>query len=133
MLKCSLLPFAGLFSRLFTVSDTALHLFLDLSDTSTRSASQAKAPTPLPEQFRPVSTNQPFRTRYILVSYPLGVLWALSLFRSGAYTSRIEALLQQQQDNDEPRNDVLLLYGDTDQFTAKSVSDPRNDAGRKGC
>ena len=49
------------------------------------------------------------RTRHLLISYPQSVLWALTLFRSSSFTLALEQRVE--------RGDVLLLYGDEDQFT----------------
>lgn len=54
------------------------------------------------------------KTRYILISYPLSALWALTLFRSSPFTSALEAILENE---DTP---LLSIRGNKDQFTADS-------------
>ncbi|KAF9514623.1 hypothetical protein BS47DRAFT_1342959, partial [Hydnum rufescens UP504] len=55
--------------------------------------------------------------RHVLLSYPVGVLWALTFFHSDRYTKAVLDLLS------SPYADVLVLYGDTDQFTKISKYD----------
>ncbi|GAA5974090.1 hypothetical protein JCM11641_003428 [Rhodosporidiobolus odoratus] len=62
-----------------------------------------------PPPFHPSLSIQ---TSYLLISYPLSVLWALSLFRSGPYTSALRDLVRRGE------NRVLAVYGDGDQFSA---------------
>lgn len=57
-------------------------------------------------------TPPPHRTRYILISYPYSVLWALTALHSSRYTSRLEELVSQ------PTSEALIVYGTQDQFTA---------------
>lgn len=52
----------------------------------------------------------PCRTRYLLISYPLGVLWALTLFRSGHFTDALRQRIRQSS--------VLSIRGTADQFTS---------------
>jgi len=49
--------------------------------------------------------------RHVLLSYPVSVLWALTFFHTGRYT---KALLDLLACSDA---DVLVIYGDIDQFT----------------
>ncbi|KDN43892.1 hypothetical protein K437DRAFT_268968 [Tilletiaria anomala UBC 951] len=92
-------------------------------------ASSARRPAERRIQLQPDVTPSAaaLRTKYVLLSYPLDVLWALSLFRSGTYTKRLEALLQPPQ---APRDadqaipiDVLMVHGNEDQFTKKTSYD----------
>jgi pimeloyl-ACP methyl ester carboxylesterase len=50
------------------------------------------------------------RLRQCLISYPVGVLWALTLFRSTPFTRALEQI-------DTP---TLVIHGDSDQFTSSS-------------
>lgn len=54
------------------------------------------------------------KIRYLLISYPLSVLWALTLFKSSPFTSALEGILEKA---DTP---LLSVRGDKDQFTADS-------------
>jgi alpha/beta superfamily hydrolase len=54
------------------------------------------------------------KTRYLLISYPLSVLWALTLFKSSPFTSALEGILCAE---DTP---LLSIRGDKDQFTGDS-------------
>lgn len=54
----------------------------------------------------------PTKTFHILLSYPLGVRSLLTLFNGSAYESGLKQLLQEVDSN------VLVLYGDQDQFTS---------------
>lgn len=58
-----------------------------------------------------VSPN--LRIRHILLSYPVGVLWLLTFFHSSSYTTKLHELIT------SPGADVLMLYGERDQFTKK--------------
>ncbi|KAI5119111.1 hypothetical protein M0805_007858 [Coniferiporia weirii] len=51
------------------------------------------------------------RTSHILLSYPLGPRAFLTCFRSRAYDQALTALLE------NPNADVLVLFGDSDEFT----------------
>ena len=55
--------------------------------------------------------------RHVLLSYPVSVLWALTFFHTGRYT---KALLDLLACSDA---DVLVIYGDIDQFTKISKYD----------
>lgn len=54
--------------------------------------------------------------RYLLISYPLDKLWALSLFAATRWKQRVAAITQLEQTR------VLLVQGTTDQFTKAEVS-----------
>lgn len=54
------------------------------------------------------------KARYLLISYPLSALWALTLFKSSPFTSALEGTLATE---DTP---FLSIRGDKDQFTAAS-------------
>lgn len=54
----------------------------------------------------------PTKTFHVLVSYPLGVRSLLTIFNGSAYESGLKQLLQEVDSN------VLVLYGDQDQFTS---------------
>lgn len=57
------------------------------------------------------------KVSHILVSYPLGPRTWLTAFKSATYTSTLNDLLQ------NPRSDVLIIYGDCDQFTGEQNYD----------
>lgn len=59
---------------------------------------------------RPPSNLSSIRTRRLLVSYPLSVLWALTLFRSSTFTLGLEELMKDS-------SEVMLVYGTNDNFT----------------
>ncbi|KAI5477416.1 alpha/beta hydrolase, N-terminal domain protein [Pseudohyphozyma bogoriensis] len=48
-------------------------------------------------------------TRYVLISYPLSVMWALTAFRSSSFTSGLKERVA--------TNDVLAVFGDEDNFS----------------
>ncbi|TDL25640.1 alpha/beta-hydrolase [Rickenella mellea] len=56
----------------------------------------------------------PIKTSHILLSYPLDKRGMLTLFNSTLYSSRLSSLLQ----NWHPAANVLLIFGDQDQFTS---------------
>ncbi|KAE8268092.1 hypothetical protein A4X09_0g4251 [Tilletia walkeri] len=58
------------------------------------------------------STRPPL---YVLVSYPRGVLWVLSLFQSARYNKALNNLLVEGQAG------VLLVYGTKDDFTSRKT------------
>lgn len=51
------------------------------------------------------------KTSHILLSYPLDKRGLLTLFHSRSYAETLKALVQ------NPRSNVLILYGDRDEFT----------------
>lgn len=51
------------------------------------------------------------RIRHILLSYPLSVLWIVTCFHSTPFTKALQNLVT------HPKSDVLILYGENDQFT----------------
>ncbi|CAO3654249.1 unnamed protein product [Cunninghamella echinulata] len=53
------------------------------------------------------------QTYYILISYPLSVVWALSTTKMNYFKSQVKQLIQ------ENLHPVLLIYGDQDQFTSE--------------
>ena len=55
----------------------------------------------------------PVRTSHVLLSYPLGPRGWLTLFRASHYQAQLEQLLQ------DPGSNVLVIYGDKDEFTSK--------------
>ncbi|GAA6030090.1 hypothetical protein JCM8097_009250 [Rhodosporidiobolus ruineniae] len=59
----------------------------------------------------PPSSDPLIRTSYLLLSYPLSVLWALCFFRSSPFTSALDTLVRRGE------NRVLAIYGDKDQFS----------------
>ncbi|KAG2180098.1 hypothetical protein INT43_003886 [Umbelopsis isabellina] len=69
-------------------------------------------------------------TRYLLISYPLGVMWALSSFRGRFYRERA---MQKIQSASQPTGSpILFLIGERDQFTGlntfkKWIGDSEND------
>ena len=54
------------------------------------------------------------KTSHILLSYPLDKRGLLTLFHSRTYAGTLGTLVK------NPRSDVLLLYGDRDEFTGFS-------------
>src|SRR3954470_1007812 len=60
------------------------------------------------------STQYPFPISYILISLPLSVIWFLTFFRSSVYSTHLKNLLS------SPSTKVLLIFGDSDQFTRLS-------------
>lgn len=54
---------------------------------------------------------------HILLSYPYGPRSWLTAFRGKTYTSALNALLR------DPRANVLVVYGDQDEFTGDSSYD----------
>ncbi|GAA5914513.1 uncharacterized protein JCM6883_003188 [Sporobolomyces salmoneus] len=59
----------------------------------------------------PVSTSQySFKTRYLLLSYPLSVTFALTFFNSSKFAKMLE-------DRIKENNEVCVTYGDGDQFS----------------
>ena len=59
----------------------------------------------------------PVKTSHILISYPLGTRGLLTLFRSSTYASALRSLIQ------SPTGNVLVIYGDKDEFTSGSKYD----------
>jgi len=57
-------------------------------------------------------STSPSRLRHLLVSYPLSVLWALTLFRSSTFKCSLEKMVQSSEAN------VLAIHGTRDNFTA---------------
>ena len=57
----------------------------------------------------------PIRTNHILISYPLSPRGWLTLFKSAHYASKLEDLLR------NPRARVLIVHGDSDDFTSAST------------
>ncbi|KZT42157.1 alpha/beta-hydrolase [Sistotremastrum suecicum HHB10207 ss-3] len=58
--------------------------------------------------------DPPISTSHILLSYPLSTRSLLTLFKSSTYSSGLRSLLQ------EPSSNVLIIYGDEDNFTSIS-------------
>lgn len=52
------------------------------------------------------------KTRYLLISYPLSALWALTLFRTSPFTSKLASIVS------NAKVPFLSIRGDRDQFTA---------------
>jgi alpha/beta superfamily hydrolase len=57
-------------------------------------------------------SNLHIQTSYLLISYPLSVMWALSFFQSRRYTEALHTLVK------HGGNRVLAVFGDNDQFSA---------------
>jgi dienelactone hydrolase len=53
----------------------------------------------------------PIKTSHLLLSYPLGPRSFLTLFHGGTYTNRLNKLIN------NPQSNVLIVYGDRDEFT----------------
>lgn len=58
----------------------------------------------------PSTTQHSFRTRYLLLSYPLSVMFALTSFHSSRFTRALEDRIQEG-------NEICIVYGDQDQFS----------------
>ncbi|KAJ3551301.1 hypothetical protein NP233_g13105 [Leucocoprinus birnbaumii] len=56
----------------------------------------------------------PLKTSHVLLSYPLGPRGWLTLFRTSHYQTQLEELLK------DPQSNVLVVYGDKDEFTSSS-------------
>lgn len=54
----------------------------------------------------------PIKTSHLLLSYPRGPRSFLTLFHGGTYTDHLNKLIS------DPRSNVLIVYGDQDEFTA---------------
>ncbi|BGP22132.1 hypothetical protein JCM10295v2_001010 [Rhodotorula toruloides] len=65
-----------------------------------------------PKQPPPSHTHVRLTTSYLLISYPLSVLWALTLFHSGPFTTALRETVQRGNER------VLAVFGDSDQFSA---------------
>ncbi|GAA5826105.1 hypothetical protein JCM11251_007167 [Rhodosporidiobolus azoricus] len=65
-----------------------------------------------PPHTLPSHPHLTLRTSYLLISYPISVLWALTLFRSSSFTTALQSLVHKGE------NRVLAVYGDQDQFSA---------------
>jgi alpha/beta superfamily hydrolase len=68
--------------------------------------------------------------RYLLISYPLSVMWALSSFHGKFFRER--AMQKIQSASQSTGSPILLLMGDRDQFTGlnafkKWIGDNEND------
>ena len=59
----------------------------------------------------------PIQTSHILLSYPLGPRTWLTAFQSKHYANSLTALLK------DPRSNVLVIYGDHDEFTGAESYD----------
>ena len=55
---------------------------------------------------------EPCKTRYLLISYPLSVLWALTLFRSSYFTDALQTRIKHAS-----TAPILSIRGTRDQFT----------------
>lgn len=51
------------------------------------------------------------KTYHILLSYPLGPRAFLTAFNSNTYTEKLQSLVR------DPHSNVLVIYGDCDEFT----------------
>ncbi len=60
---------------------------------------------------------EPIKVSHVLLSYPLGPRTWLTAFRSGTYTSALNDLLH------NPKANVLVLYGNRDEFTGEESYD----------
>ncbi|KAF8896619.1 Alpha/Beta hydrolase protein [Infundibulicybe gibba] len=72
----------------------------------------------------------PIKTSHILISYPLGPRGWLTLFNTGTYATQLQELTNNSDAN------ILVLYGDRDEFTAASkyetwATELRNNATTK--
>lgn len=69
---------------------------------------------------------EPIKTSHILLSYPLGPRSWLTAFRGKHYTSALNSLLH------DSRSNVLVIYGDQDEFTGVEGYDAWADALEEG-
>ncbi|KAM0751611.1 hypothetical protein T439DRAFT_355518 [Meredithblackwellia eburnea MCA 4105] len=66
----------------------------------------------------PPSKLDNIRTRYLLISYPLSVMWALTVFRSSSFEDSLASLAKPTPlPNSSLGTSVLAIFGDSDQFT----------------
>jgi len=65
----------------------------------------------------PISAIPDVKIYHILLSYPLGPRSFLTAFRGGHYTTALNNLLH------DPRSNVLVVYGDQDEFTGEDSYD----------
>ncbi|KAJ8453629.1 hypothetical protein ONZ45_g19634 [Pleurotus djamor] len=56
----------------------------------------------------------PLKVSHVLVSYPLGSRGLLTLFNSSTYDTKLQELVR------NPSANVLIVYGDKDEFTSES-------------
>lgn len=59
----------------------------------------------------PPIAGREVRIGYVLISYPLSVIWALSFFRSSTFQTALEGIAA------DPALHLLSIRGDSDQFT----------------
>lgn len=67
---------------------------------------------PVPPTFAPSRPSARLLTSYLLISYPLSVLWALTFLRSSPFTTSLRRLVQRGD------NRILAVHGDRDNFSA---------------
>jgi hypothetical protein len=54
----------------------------------------------------------------LFISYPLSVLWALTLFHSSTFTSGLKSLVEGKVEEEEGEGRrIMSVWGDGDQFT----------------
>ncbi|GAA5850865.1 hypothetical protein JCM8547_009113 [Rhodosporidiobolus lusitaniae] len=106
------------------VDHVVLPLFSSLASSS--SSSQAPAPAKAKKQLLlagysfgalaasscPPPSDPSIQTSYLLISYPLSVMWALCSFRSSPFSAALKERVR------EGKTRVLAVYGDGDQFSA---------------
>ncbi|PRQ77425.1 Alpha/Beta hydrolase fold, partial [Rhodotorula toruloides] len=73
------------------------------------SLAASACPPPSPPPSHP---HARLTTSYLLISYPLSVIWALTLFRSGPFTTALRETVERGDER------VLAIFGDRDQFSA---------------
>ena len=80
-------------------------------------------PSPLLRSASFARVSAPHTARHVLVSYPLGVLWALATLRAGKCREEVKRLAGDG-------SPLLLVHGTADQFTSAAVSAPSLCASR---
>jgi alpha/beta superfamily hydrolase len=68
----------------------------------------------------------PYKTTFLIISYPLSPRGALTLFRSSTYQSALLALAH------TPSAEILIVYGTDDNFTAEDKYDRWADGLKQG-
>jgi alpha/beta superfamily hydrolase len=64
-----------------------------------------------PPSLPPSHPHARLTTSYLLISYPLSVLWALTFFRSGPFTTALRETVMRGNER------ILTVFGDRDQFS----------------
>lgn len=99
-------------------SDTAP---IDLLFIGYSAGALAASTASLSHSHLPTELRGRIRLRRVLVSYPLGVLWALTAFQTSFFTKTIQDITSSQnaEDGIVPTEAVLAIWSTNDQFTSK--------------